>query len=400
DVRAPAARMRTVLADAGVELLLTDAAFTGHALTAAAADGAFRVLRVDRTDAADGTDDACLVGGPGGDALDARGSGAPPLPEPAPGQLAYLMSTSGSTGTPKSVAVTHEDVVRLATDSAWRHDTPQRVLFRAPHSFDASVYELWVPLLSGGTVVVAPDTRFDAALLRTLTARHGLTHVHLTAGLFRAIAEEDPAAFDGLREVGTGGDVVTAESVRSVLVAAHGITVRNTYGPTEATLCVTHIPFTDPAAVPSPLPIGRPLDDTRLYVLDAALRPVLPGVTGELYVAGAGLARGYDGRPGATAGRFVACPFEARERMYRTGDLVRWTPQGALEFAGRADGQVKIRGFRVELGEVEGALAALPGVGEAAAAVREDTAGSKRLVAYAVPRAGADLDPAGIRSAL
>ncbi|MFF8911709.1 non-ribosomal peptide synthetase, partial [Streptomyces olivaceoviridis] len=314
DTHAPADRMRAVMADAGAVALLVDGTLADHPLVPAVTAAGIAVVRAD-------------VEAPQDDA---------PLPAyPRPGQLAYLMSTSGSTGVPKSVAVTHLDVVRLATDSCWQYPGTLRVLMRAPHSFDASTYELWVPLLSGGQVVLAPDARFDADLLRALVARHDLTHVHLTAGLFRVIAEDDPGAFTGLHEISTGGDVVTPSSVRQVLHAVPNITVRNTYGPTETTLCVTHLPFTDPDAVGPVLPIGRPLDNTRLYVLDGALRPVVPGVVGELYAAGAGLARGYAGRAGLTAGRFVACPFEPGERMYRTGDLVRWNPRGELEFLGR-----------------------------------------------------------------
>ncbi|MGW3292321.1 non-ribosomal peptide synthetase, partial [Streptomyces sp. NPDC001002] len=259
------------------------------------------------------------------------------------------------------------------------------MLFHAPHAFDASSYELWVPLLSGGTVVVAPTEAMDAAGLRSLITGHDLTHVHVTAGLGRVLAEQDPHCFSGVREVLTGGDVVPAGAVRRILAANPGVVVRHLYGPTEVTLCATQFAVDEESAVPDVLPIGRPLDNTRVFVLDGGLRPVPVGVTGELYVAGAGLARGYAGRPGLTAERFVACPFTPGRRMYRTGDLVRWTPDGQLLFVGRADEQVKIRGFRVEPGEVEALLAAHPGVAQAAVVVREDIPGDKRLLAYLVP---------------
>jgi acyl-coenzyme A synthetase/AMP-(fatty) acid ligase len=300
------------------------------------------------------------------------------------------MYTSGSTGAPKGIAVTHRDLLDLVTDDCWGSGRPVRGLVVAPHSFDASTYELWVPLLRGGQVVLAPNGRFDAAVLRSLVARSGLTHVHLTAGLFRAIAEEDPAAFDGLAEVLTGGDVVPVASVGQVLRANEGLVVRHLYGPTEVTLCATQFVVSDPDRLGRVLPIGRPLDNTRVYVVDSRLCPVPPGVAGELYVAGAGLARGYLGRADLTAERFVACPFGPGERMYRTGDVARWTADGALEFVGRADEQVKVRGFRIEPGDVESVLTGHESVAEAAVLAREDVEGDKRLVGYVVPVPGAD----------
>jgi acyl carrier protein len=234
----------------------------------------------------------------------------------------------------------------------------------------------------------------EAGLLRTLIAGYGLTHVHPAAGLFRVIAEEDPAAFSALTEVSTGGDVVPAGAVRRVMEAVPGIRLRPMYGPTETTFCVTQIPFEDPEQVGEVLPIGRPLDKTRVFVLDDGLRPVPAGVAGELYVAGAGLARGYLGRPGLTGERFVACPFgPPGVRMYRTGDVARWTQDGVLEFVGRADEQVKIRGFRIEPGEVEAALTGHPEVVSAVVIAREDTPGDKRLTAY-VTTTGAGADSA------
>ncbi|MFD7663679.1 amino acid adenylation domain-containing protein [Streptomyces sp. NPDC059788] len=295
----------------------------------------------------------------------------------------YVMYTSGSTGTPKGVVATHGNIAALAQDTCWDGIATGRVLFHAPHTFDASTLELWVPLLNGGRVVVAPPADITAKTLARLVTDHGLTAVHLTAGLFRVLAQETPECFADLRHVLTGGDAVPAEAVASVRDACPGVTVSHLYGPTETTLCATTHVVGPGAPAPAVLPIGGPRDAVRVYVLDAALRPVPPEVTGELYVAGSGVARGYLGRAAPTAERFVACPYGGG-RMYRTGDLVRWDADGNLIFLGRADDQVKIRGFRIELAEIEAVLARCPGVAQAAVLAREDRPGDKRLVAYVV----------------
>ncbi|MBL1104055.1 non-ribosomal peptide synthase/polyketide synthase [Streptomyces sp. 5-8] len=308
-----------------------------------------------------------------------------------PDRLAYVMFTSGSTGLPKAVAVRHRDVTALATDSRFAGGVCDRVLLHSPVAFDAATFEVWAPLLNGGCVVVAPGESVDAALLRRLTGAGELTALWLTAGLFRLLAQDTPDCFRGLAQVWTGGDVVPAQAVRRVLAACPGLTVVDGYGPTETTTFATSHALTDPAAVPGTVPIGRPLDDMRAHLLDARLRPVPPGCPGELYLAGEGVARGYLGRPGDTAARFLADPLgPPGARMYRTGDLARRRPDGTVEFLGRADDQVKIRGFRVEPGEVEAVLAAHPDVVDVAVLAREDRPGAKRLVAYVVGPAGAD----------
>ncbi|MFI5533587.1 amino acid adenylation domain-containing protein [Kitasatospora sp. NPDC051853] len=316
---------------------------------------------------------------------------APDVVLPTVGQdtAAYVMHTSGSTGTPKGVVTTHRNVAELAADSCFDPAAHRRVLLHSPQGFDAATYELWVPLLNGGTVVTAPPGRLTPGLLRELIAEHRLTALWLTAELFRTVAELDPGALAGLREVWAGGDVLDPEAVRLVRAHCPDTTVVNGYGPTETTtFAATH--RTGPRDGPGPLPIGRPLDNSRAYVLDSRLCPVPVGVVGELHLAGTGLARGYLDRPGPTAERFVADPYgPPGTRMYRTGDLARWTPDGDLEFAGRADRQVKIRGHRIEPAEIEAVLAGAPGVERAVVVPQPDPAGGRRLVAYLVPAGGA-----------
>ncbi|PSL55729.1 non-ribosomal peptide synthase protein (TIGR01720 family)/amino acid adenylation domain-containing protein [Saccharothrix carnea] len=372
DVRAPRERLRLLLADTGASVLLADAGWVDVAREVHAGPV---VLLGESPDEPD-TDPGIAV---------------------HPENLAYVMHTSGSTGTPKGVAVRHRDVVALATDRAFDRGH-ERVLLHSPTAFDASTYELWVPLLRGGAVVVAPPEDLDAEALRRVVTEGGVTALWLTAGLFRAVAQEAPDCLATVRQVWTGGDVVPAAAVRRVLDACPGIVVVDGYGPTETTTFASRRVLTAADPVPDPVPIGTPLDGMRAYVLDEDLRPVPPGVVGELFVAGAGLARGYLARPGLTAQRFPADPFGVPgERMYRTGDVVRWTARGELEFVGRADDQVKIRGFRVELGEVEAVLAGYPAVAEAVVVPRQDERGVKRLVAYVVAARGATLDVAELR---
>ncbi|MFB7899684.1 amino acid adenylation domain-containing protein, partial [Streptomyces xiamenensis] len=247
-----------------------------------------------------------------------------------PDQLAYLMYTSGSTGRPKGVAVRHRDVVALAHDHRWQN-SHERVLLHSPHSFDASTYELWVPLLNGGQVVVAPAGRLEADSFGRLIERHKVTGMWLTAGLFRALADEAPESFRLLSELWTGGDAVSPAAVHRVHRACPGLRIVNGYGPTETTTFAAAHPVARAAEPATTVPIGRPLDGMAAYVLDGRLQPVPPGVPGELYLTGAQLARGYWDRPALTAERFVADPFDTTgsgTRMYRTGDIVRRTTDG------------------------------------------------------------------------
>jgi nonribosomal peptide synthetase DhbF len=299
------------------------------------------------------------------------------------GNAAYVIYTSGSTGTPKGVVVTQADVVALTSDRRFANSAHRRVLVHSPHTFDAFTYELWVPLLNGGTAVLAAHSGPDVDALAASITGGRVTAVFLTTRLFELIAREAPECLAGVREVWTGGEAVPADAVRRVVARCPETTVFDVYGPTETTVFATCHRMVPTAPVPDPVPIGLPLDGMRAHVLDAALTPVPSGDTGELYLSGAGVARGYLNRPDLTAERFVACPFgPPGERMYRTGDVVRYEPGGTLVYRGRADDQVKVRGFRIEPGEVEAALLAQSGVAQASVVVRDHGDGDKRLVGY------------------
>ncbi len=304
-----------------------------------------------------------------------------------PGHPAYVIYTSGSTGQPKGVVITHSG---LADYLAWCWEAYPEVagatVLHAPVSFDAGVTPLYGALTRGGRVYVAglDDQLASAARLTFLKVTP--SHLPLLEGV------PGSCAAGGLLMV--GAEALSGGQLAAWRQRHPGMTVINHYGQTETTVGCTdyRIEPGQPLAA-GPVPAGKPMANTRLYVLDRWLDPVPVGVAGELYVAGAGLARGYAGRPGLTAERFPACPFAAAgERMYRTGDLARWTTGGTLVFASRADNQVKIRGFRIEPGEIEAVLASCPGVARAVVTARQDTPGGTRLAAYLVPAAGQDRD--------
>lgn len=323
----------------------------------------------------------------------------PTLPPDADGlgeeHIAYVMYTSGSTGTPNAVEVSHRNVLDVALDPCWAGGAHQRVLVHTPQTFDPSAYELWVPLLHGGAAVVAPPGKLDAARLATVIAERGVTGLWLSSGLFDVITQHHLKCFAQVREVWAGGDVLSPTAVRRLLDSDGTTTVVHAYGPTEATVFAARYRMSSPAECKGPLPIGEPMEGSRLFVLDGQLRQVPQGVVGELYIGGDGVARGYANRPRLTSERFVADPFgRPGDRLYRTGDLVRWNHHGQLEFLGRVDDRLNVRGLRVEPGEIEAALQKREGVAQAVVVAREDRHGERRLVAYVVPQApeGSDAD--------
>jgi amino acid adenylation domain-containing protein len=322
------------------------------------------------------------------------------VPEVSPDQLAYVMYTSGSTGAPKGVAVTHGNVVRLVRGADWADLGPEQTFLQLANlAFDAATLEIWGPLLNGGRLVLFPGRRPSLDDLAETIARHGVTTLWLTAGLFHQMVNERLEGLRPLRQLLAGGDVLSPAHVRRALAELPGCTLINGYGPTENTTFTTCYPV-QADGWEATVPIGRPIRGTTVQVLDSSLRPVPIGVWGELFAGGHGVARGYLGRPDLTAERFVPDPSDDGGRLYRTGDVVRWRPDGLLEFLGRRDGQVKVRGFRIEMGEIEAALAAVPGAGQVVVMMRSGQSDDRRLVAYVTGDTTADDLRAALRERL
>jgi amino acid adenylation domain-containing protein len=306
-----------------------------------------------------------------------------PDPLASPDHLAYVDFTSGSTGRPKGVCVPHRAVVRLVRDTSYIELSPDDVLLQlAPLAFDASTFELWGALLAGAKLVVFPPQTPSLDELGRVLVDHEITVLFLTTSLFNQMVDHRLGDLARLRCLLAGGEVASVPRILRAVEAVRG-TFLHVYGPTENTTftCYHEVPRTLRAA--TSIPIGRPIANTTVYILDVLGAPVPIGVTGELYTGGDGLARGYLQRPSLTDEKFVANPF-GPGRLYRTGDLARWLPDGTIDFVGRLDHQVKIRGFRVELGEVEAALARCPDVQETVVIAREDGIGNKRLLAYLI----------------
>ncbi|MFE0137453.1 amino acid adenylation domain-containing protein, partial [Streptomyces sp. NPDC059037] len=387
DTGYPVERIRFMVEDARPTLVLTDT------YTTTATDGLW----------AEGTpvvflDEPSLQRELAG--LDATGDD--PATAPDPEHPAYVIYTSGSTGTPKGVTVPHRGLANFMDDMKGRVGVREgdRFLSVTTIAFDIAGLEIYLPLLCGAAVVLPGASVVSEPLaLAGLIADASVTVVQATPSLWRELAAASGDAKGlGLRRILVGGEAVSAALADTL--RGHAGSVTNVYGPTETTIWSTAADLDRPAdgAAPS---IGRPVANTRVYVLDDRLRPVAPGVPGELYIAGAGLARGYLNRPGLTAERFTADPYgPAGSRMYRTGDRACWNGDGTLRFLGRADDQVKLRGFRIELGEIEAALVSCPGVKSASAVIREDRPGDHRLVGYVVVEDGAVLDQQDIRAQL
>ena len=311
------------------------------------------------------------------------------------GQLAYVMYTSGSTGRPKGVMIPHRAILRLFSDTRYvQLDATSRLAHLSNPSFDAATFELWGALLHGARlVVVTREVALSPALLAQELEGQGVTTLFLTSALFNQVAAQAPESLRRRREVLFGGEAADPGRVRQLLDGGCAARLINGYGPTESTTFASWEEVREVAPEARTIPIGRPLSNTTLYVLDGHLRAVAVGVVGELYIGGEGLARGYLHQPGMTAERFVPHPHSRRagERLYRTGDLCRRLADGRVEFVGRMDRQVKVRGFRIELGEVEAVLGGHPGVAECVVEVEGAQAEEKRLVGYVVLREGASV---------
>jgi amino acid adenylation domain-containing protein len=314
--------------------------------------------------------------------------------------LAYVMYTSGSTGQPKGVSILHRGVVRLVKEIDYASFTAADVcLHLAPISFDASTLEFWSALLNGGKLVIFPPHQLSLAELGQIVKQHQVTTLLLTAGLFQLVVDRQIEILAPLSKLLTGGDVMSVAHAQKFLDTFPNCQLINVYGPTENTTFTTCALITAPLQLGASMPIGWPIANTQVYILDEQLQPLPDGVAGELYTGGDGLARGYFNRPELTAEKFVPHPFnpDPDARLYRTGDLARYLPDGAIEFLGRIDNQVKINGFRIELGEIETVLSQHPAISQTVVIVREDRPSDKRLVAYYVAKSGSQPNTSELR---
>jgi aspartate racemase len=366
----PVHRIRLMLEDAGVSVCLVQG---GSSLATALEEGSVVELAEDGANLEDPPNPPDVG----------------PIP---PDGLAYISYTSGSTGQPKGVCVPHRAVVRLVKNTDYAHfGLDERFLQLANVAFDASTFEIWGCLLNGGTLVQAPIATPTLSELATVIEDAKITTLWLTAGLFHQMVDHELTCFRNVRQVLAGGDVLSPNHVRRFIESVPNCRLINGYGPTENTTFTTAYAVEEGSSFASSVPIGRPIANTRVFILDKRLKPVPVGVAGELYAAGDGLALGYLDRPELTAERFVPNPYDpgAGARMYRTGDRARFLHDGLIEFLGRADDEVKIRGFRVEPGEVEAILNEHPDLKQAAVVAGRDAQGATTLIAYMVPRRGA-----------
>jgi len=309
----------------------------------------------------------------------------------SPTSLAYVMYTSGSTGVPKGVMVPHRAVVRLVKNTNYLEFSENDVFLQfSPISFDASTLEIWGPLLNGGCVAIASPGAQSLEEIGAAIRKHGVTTAWLTAGLFNLMVEQRPDDIRPLRQLLTGGEALSVPHVKHALAALPGCRLINGYGPTEDTTFTCCHTITVEDTQGTSIPIGRPIANTQVYLLDSNRELVPIGEEGELYAGGDGVARGYLNQPELTAERFIPNPFsdDPNAKLYRTGDLARYRADGVIEFRGRVDDQIKIKGYRVEPHEIEAALMSHPGVKSSVVFARQDSAGQKKLLAYVVPRNG------------
>ncbi len=386
DLNSPPARLRTIVKEAGIKLLLIDADPFPNP------DGE----RVELLTIVSLFDNAanCPI--------------TPPDISVTPKGVAYVMYTSGSTGAPKGVVVPHRAVVRLVEDPDFLTIGEQDVfLLLSPLSFDASTFELWGSLVHGAKLIVLPERLPSLNTIASTIQQHRVSVLWLTAALFHLLADEYPQILAQVRCLLAGGDVLDPTRVRAVVAKmAPGTTFVNGYGPTENTTFSCCYSITDLSQIGVTIPIGRPIRGSTAYILDSCQQPAPIGVAGELYVGGVGLALGYLNRPDLTAERFIPHPFSNapagihEERLYRTGDLARYRKDGVIEFLGRVDRQVKIRGFRVELGEIEAVLRKHPAVRDGAVDVLDDEMLGKRIIAWWIGKGETETDSAALRNFL
>jgi amino acid adenylation domain-containing protein len=386
DPALPPERLAFLVADTAMPVVVTDTASGAglpEGVTRVVLDDPAERARINGASPAGKTPDGVADG-------DLSGIGV------VPSNVAYVIYTSGSTGEPKGVVVEHRQALNFLLGMAehWRIGPGTAVLSFAAFTFDVSVMDMFMPLLGGARVVMAsPDTLHSPPRLAELIRGAGVTFACLPPAVLSLLVNED---FPGLRTLLSAGSELSSDLLRAWL--RPGLEIYNGYGPTEASIGATFMRMDERTQLPPP--IGRPKPNYQVYVLDGYLNPVPPGVIGELHIGGAGVARGYLNRPELTNERFIPDPFRPGGRLYKTGDLVRRRPDGTIGFVGRADDQVKIRGLRVELGEIEAALTACPGVAQAVVTVITDPAGEKQLAAYVRLAPGGATLPGELRASL
>ncbi|WP_434686357.1 non-ribosomal peptide synthetase [Pseudanabaena minima] len=318
-----------------------------------------------------------------------------------PDNLAYVIYTSGSTGVPKGVSVVHRGVVRLVKSANYADFSPEQIFLQlAPLAFDASTFEVWGALLNGARLVLFPSDKPSLAELGQVIERYQVTIIWLTAGLFHLMVDEQLESLRPLKQLLAGGDVLSVNHVQRFREALPNCELINGYGPTESTTFTCCYPIEDAKTIGNSVPIGRPINNTQVYILNPQLQPMPIGAIGEIYIGGDGIASGYFNRPELTNERFVPNPFSSQSgaKLYKTGDLARYFADGNIEFLGRIDNQVKIRGFRIELGEVEAVLSQYPTIQKSVVILREDKPADKRIVAYFVPIPGQEVSVTELRN--